>query len=150
MRAGATYYSDEFAVLDSRGRVHPFLKPLSMRREGGKVESTSWTAFGGAAGDKPLRPLLVALATHRPGATWRPDRLSPGQALLALMAHTVPVRRRPSASLAALKAALSPAVVVKGSRGEAVETARALLRAAERALRDEDRSRSPVFTRGAA
>jgi hypothetical protein len=24
VRAGATYYSDEFAVLDSRGRLHPF------------------------------------------------------------------------------------------------------------------------------
>src|SRR5947207_3389834 len=24
LRAGATYYSDEFAVLDSRGRVHPY------------------------------------------------------------------------------------------------------------------------------
>jgi hypothetical protein len=27
VRAGATYYSDEFAVLDSRGRVHPFPRP---------------------------------------------------------------------------------------------------------------------------
>ena len=28
LRAGATYYSDELAVLDARGRVHPFQKPL--------------------------------------------------------------------------------------------------------------------------
>src|SRR5919106_963089 len=31
LRAGATYYSDEFAVIDARGRVHPFAKPLSIR-----------------------------------------------------------------------------------------------------------------------
>lgn len=153
VRAGATYYSDEFAVLDRRGRVHPFLKPLSLRREGGLVESTSWTSLGGEAGERPLRPLLVALASHKSGAAWRPVRLSPGQGLLALLAHTVPVRRRPAASLGALKAALAPAVVVKGKRGEAAETAKALLRAAERALRAEERptlGRGSLSTRGAA
>ena len=31
VRAGATYYSDEYAVLDSRGRVHPFSKPLELQ-----------------------------------------------------------------------------------------------------------------------
>ena len=33
-RAGATYYSDEFAVIDGRGRVCPFPKPLSIRESG--------------------------------------------------------------------------------------------------------------------
>src|SRR6266851_8913285 len=28
VRAGATYYSDEYAVLDARGRVHPYARPL--------------------------------------------------------------------------------------------------------------------------
>src|SRR6267143_94986 len=30
VRAGETYYSDEYAVFDSRGRVHPFPKPLEI------------------------------------------------------------------------------------------------------------------------
>ena len=34
-RAGATYYSDEYAVLDERGRVHPYLKPMSIQENGG-------------------------------------------------------------------------------------------------------------------
>jgi hypothetical protein len=144
VRAGATYYSDEFAVLDAAGRVHPFAKPLSIRGEGGVV-STPVDTLGGRAGEAPLRPILFALATHRPQARWRPARLSPGRALLALLAHTVPVRRRPAASLAALRAALCSSLVLKGPRGEAPGTASSLLRAAERALREEDRSR-----RGAA
>src|SRR5262249_11169057 len=32
--AGATYYSDEFAVIDERGLVHPYAKALSIRAEG--------------------------------------------------------------------------------------------------------------------
>src|SRR6185503_15266327 len=31
IRAGATYYSDEYAVLDARGRVHPFPRALGIR-----------------------------------------------------------------------------------------------------------------------
>src|SRR6185295_19741358 len=34
VKAGATYYSDEYAVFDSRGRVYPFPKPLEMRASG--------------------------------------------------------------------------------------------------------------------
>ena len=34
IRAGATYYSDEYAVLDERGRVHPYARPLAVRVDG--------------------------------------------------------------------------------------------------------------------
>src|SRR6266700_1389758 len=34
VRAGATYYSDEYAVFDARGRVHPYARKLSLRMEG--------------------------------------------------------------------------------------------------------------------
>ena len=36
VRAGATYYSDEYAVLDAKGRVHPYPRRLSIRSEGGR------------------------------------------------------------------------------------------------------------------
>src|SRR5512132_3614681 len=39
VKAGATYYSDEYAVFDSRGRVHPFLKPLEIRAQGDTRQS---------------------------------------------------------------------------------------------------------------
>src|SRR5262249_47349881 len=34
VRAGAEYYSDEYAVLDTSGGVHPYSGPLSIRRPG--------------------------------------------------------------------------------------------------------------------
>src|SRR5262249_208611 len=36
VRAGATYYSDEFTVFDAQGRVHPYPLPLSIRDETGR------------------------------------------------------------------------------------------------------------------
>src|ERR671929_229610 len=56
VRAGATYYSDEFAVLDERGRVHPFPKKLSMRLEGSaRPRFAPVEELGGRRGTTPLR-----------------------------------------------------------------------------------------------
>jgi len=130
VKAGADYYSDEFAVLDSRGRVFPFPKPLSIRGPGGcDLHARRRTAedLGGVSGRRPLKVGLVVLAHHSPGGTWRPSRLSAGRAVLEMLAHTVPARLRPEASLEALERAVESALVLRGKRGEAEETARQLL-----------------------
>ncbi len=130
VRAGATYLSDEFAVLDGRGRVHPFAKLLSVRRAGGcdvHVSRPSAEELGGRSGTEPLPVGLVVLATHRPGASWCPEVLTPGQAVIEMIAHTVPARLRPAATLAALERAVSRATVVRGERGEARDLAPRLL-----------------------
>lgn len=134
VRSGATYLSDEFAVLDARGRVHPFAKPLSIRGAGGcdlHVQRPSAEDLGGRRGTEPLPVGLVVLATHRPGAEWRPQTLSAGQAVIEMLAHTVPARLRPAASLAALERAVARAAVVKGERGEARDLAPRLLQLLE-------------------
>jgi len=130
VKAGAEYYSDEFAVLDLKGRVHPFPKPLSIRGAGGcDIHSRQRSAeeLGGVCGERPLRVGLVVLAEHCSGRTWRPARLSAGRAVLEMLAHTVPARLRPEASLVALERAVEHASVLRGERGEARETARQLL-----------------------
>jgi hypothetical protein len=134
VRAGASYYSDEFAVFDGRGRVHPFAKPLSVRGEAGcdrHVARPRAEDLGGTCGREPLPPGLVVLSTFRPGADWRPERLSRGHAVLELLAHTVPARLRPERSLRALARAVTRAVVVKGERGEAREVVGRLLESLE-------------------
>jgi hypothetical protein len=126
VRAGAEYYSDEFAVLDERGRVHPFAMPLSIR-DGPVLRRSSAEDLGGICGRAPLPVRAILLTGYRDGARWRPRRLTPVQSLLSLLAHTVPVRRRPRAALRALERVVSTAVVLKGTRGEADVLARALL-----------------------
>lgn len=119
VRAGAAYYSDDFAVLDEDGRVHPYWKPLSLRGE--RLIQTTHTAesLGGTNGEEPLPPSLIVMTSYRPGAEWRPRRLSPGQGVLALLANTVPARDRPEESLRALTCAIDGAVVLESERGEA-------------------------------
>jgi hypothetical protein len=128
VRSGATYYSDEYAVLDAEGRVHPYPKPLSLRdRAAGKATRYPAEALGGTVGYRPLPVSLVVVSQYKPDAAWRPRRLSAGRGVLALLANTVSARRRPARALATLQRVAAHAVMVKGGRGEAEEVAPRLL-----------------------
>lgn len=134
VKAGALYLSDEFAVLDGRGRVHPFAKPLSIRGASGcdrHAQARRAEELGGSCATGPLPVGLVVLTEHRPGAAWRPERLTVGQAVIEMLAHTVPARLRPEASLASLERAARRATVLRGARGEARALAQVLLRSVE-------------------
>src|SRR4029079_7212295 len=91
VRQGATYYSDEFAVLDSRGRVHPWARQLAIRENcaAGKGNRSPVEAFGGKAGKRPLPIALVIAFLYQRGAGCRLAQLSPGGGVMALLEHTV-------------------------------------------------------------
>jgi hypothetical protein len=128
VRAGATYYSDEYAVFDSRGRVHPFLKPLEIREQGDFRQSRIDVAqLGGKAGTKPLPVGLVLVTQFKEGVSWKPRKLSPGKGVLELLSNTVSARRNPEKALVALQQVSAGGVVLKGVRGEAREVAHAIL-----------------------
>lgn len=129
VEAGAVYYSDEFAVLDADGLVHPYPKPLSIRRRDGSGHTTETDAasLGAVTGREPIPAGLIAITSYRPGATLRPEPLAPGAALLALLGHTIPARTRPQQAMAAIKAAVQVAAAWKSDRGEADVTARAII-----------------------
>jgi len=121
VKAGAAYYSDEYAVLDDRGRVHHYARPLSIRESGKLKRPKKYhvEALGGRRGVKPLTVGLVVVSKYKPGALWRPRRLSEGEGALELMANTVSARRQPEAMLQAIRHVVSFAPVLKGERGDA-------------------------------
>lgn len=129
VRAGATYYSDDYAVFDARGHLHPFPRPLSLRHSGGyEQQRHSVESIGGAAGERPLPVGLVAVTPYDSRVRgWRPRRLSAGHGVLELFAHAVAARRRPEAVLSALERATADALVLKGRRGEASSVAEKIL-----------------------
>jgi hypothetical protein len=132
VRAGATYYSDEYAVLDSRGRVHPFSKPIELREEGKfQQRKVTVTELGGQSGTKPLPVGLVLLTRFQSGARWRPRKLTPGKGVLELLFNTVSARRSPERALATLRVVASQAALLKGVRGNATEVVDALLKRLE-------------------
>lgn len=129
VRAGADYYSDEYAVLDSDGRVHPYARPLAVREgESLKQARQPVEVFGGRAGTMPLPVGLVVTSFYERGARWRPRTLSTGEMVLELLSNTVPARRSPARALAALSKAAGTATSLAGARGEAAYAAAAILK----------------------
>jgi hypothetical protein len=128
LRLGATYYSDEFAVVDDSGKVHPFPRPLGIR-EDSTYAQTNYTAekLGATSGVKPLPLGAVVICKYKAGARWNPALLSHGQGALELMANSIAVRNEPGKTLRRIHKLMRSAVFVKGTRGEACESAASIL-----------------------
>ena len=127
VRAGARFYSDEYAVFDQRGRVHPYPKSLAIRDSSGSQRRSAPEFLGGSAGFRPVPVGLVLVSNFKAGVRWRPQIGSPGQGVLALLANTVAARSRPESSLRTFERALGGSLILKGARGEAREIAQAIL-----------------------
>jgi hypothetical protein len=127
VEAGAVYYSDEFAMLDDAGRVHPYPRKLSFRPPDGGAVDLSVEQLGGVAGTEPLPVGMVVVTRYRPGGVWQPRQLSAGAGALRVLEHTIPTEDRPEQAMRAVRKAIDGAVVLESERGEADEVAGALL-----------------------
>ena len=129
IKRGAEYYSDEYAVLDSLGRIHPFTRPLEMRApRGTKQRKVHAEAYGARVGTRAIPVGLIVVSSFQPGSIWRPRRLSPGRGALEVLLNTVPARRKPQNALEVIERIVSSAPVVSSKRGGASETAVEILR----------------------
>jgi hypothetical protein len=129
VRAGATYFSDEFAVLDAQGRVHPYPRLLSIRPyDGSARKRVAVDDLGGRTGSGSAPVALIAHLRYEADSGWEVEDLTPGRAALALIDNTVAARSRPRAMLTAVGRATSTARAVAGRRGDADLAARELLR----------------------
>jgi hypothetical protein len=129
LRRGATYYSDEYAVLDGRGQVHAFARRISLRRAPREALLRPTAAdLGARLGDGPLPIGLVVFCEYQPGARWALRRLARGVALGRLLNSTFAAAHEPEMATLTLERALAGAVVIEAARGEADQAAEAMLR----------------------
>lgn len=126
IRAGATYFSDEFAVLDANGFVYSFAHPISVRTPNGKIEWLPSQRRPEQAAE-PLPVGLVLFTKYMAGAVFRPERLTDGQAVLELLQHFVAVRKNPRAALRIARSVIAGTQAFSSPRGEAHCVAKALL-----------------------
>ena len=147
VRRGAVYYSDEFAVLDDTGRVHPYRRTPVLRDERRQVQDLRLMRE-----DEPTEPLpigLIVAGAHQQGATWRPAVVRGAQAVLPLIDNTV-LAQQESARMLRIVARVAPTVVtLRGPRSEATDVAARLLdlvddAVASQALGAAERGSSPL------
>jgi hypothetical protein len=128
VQEGAEYWSDEYAVLDAKGLVHPYPKPLSVRiNDTYETEERPIESLGGRAGDRPLPVAVIAFTNYRRGLTWALRPCTAGEGAIKLLEHSIAARSRPQQVLAAVRRAATDAMILEGDRGDADEAASALL-----------------------
>lgn len=117
VRAGANYYSDEYAVLDDSGLVYPFARSLGVRDASGRNRRVDPTTLG-KVGRTPLPVSLVVATRHMPHAKWQPLAMSRGEIVLALLENTIAARARARDALRILSRAAANASGLRGERGD--------------------------------
>jgi hypothetical protein len=127
VKNGAQYYSDEYAVLDVDGRVHPFERSLSVRDENYAHTDVPIEGLGGDVGSEPIPVGLVVITEFEAGATWNPEKLTLGRGIMEVIPHTISRNFNTVLSLKVLNTALSDAIILKSSRGDALGFAPELL-----------------------
>jgi hypothetical protein len=88
LRRGATYFSDEYALIDPQGRVHPYPRPLLVRNGSPEQFPVLPRECNAAAGDSPAPVGLILLLQYLPGCNWSLTSVSQSEALLMLLRNT--------------------------------------------------------------
>lgn len=120
-KRGCEYFSDEYAMLDRQGLVHPFPKELSIR---GIIDDYTQVDFdverlGGRRARTAFPVGCILVAEYKKKARGKLRKISPGAGVLASLANSISVRQNPKFVLDVLNRAIRRSVVLKAERGEA-------------------------------
>jgi hypothetical protein len=123
---GATYYSDEFAVVDAAGLIHPWAKPLSVRASATDELGVPESRPPARSATQPIRAGLIIDTCYQQGERWNPTPTIAGAAAELLLANAPSARFRPAEALKAAAQLARDARALSGPRGEANDMAVAL------------------------
>ena len=121
IRRGFEYYSDEYAVIDRDGFLHPFPKQLSMRGIIDAYQQVDMDVeeFGAVKGEEPIKIGLILISKYKKGARFLPKVVTSGEGIIESIANSVSIRTNPEFVLGVLGKVVNNAKVVKTNRSEA-------------------------------
>lgn len=127
IRLGAQYLSDEFALIDSMGMVHPYARYLAIKNPTFGVKRLSPEAFGALSFEGIAAPKAVVFARFKPSGSNVLIKLSRSELILNCMPHCLGIRSQVPETLASLNALSMRVQGYSAERGEAEEFAKVLL-----------------------
>ncbi len=127
LRRGATYFSDEYALIDAGGLVHPYPRPLLVRNGCPEQLPVLPEECNAAVGDAPAPIGWILALQYLPDATWSVKPTSQSEALLNLLRNTPHVLADSPDMVGAFQHAVAGAVCYAGHRADAVHAASHIL-----------------------
>jgi hypothetical protein len=125
LRQGCTYFSDEYAMIDTQGKLHAYPRAMMLRDGGELARPMLASELDAPTGRGPVRIALILAARYERESGWDVCAASGSQMLLALLKHTP--RYVSSGVIGPLAAACRSALCLTGVRGEAGDAARRII-----------------------
>jgi hypothetical protein len=119
VKLGATYYSDEYAVLTVEGTVIPFLKPLTLRvgLDEREIYPVDLQRLASSAASVPVG--RVIFTKFEDGARFAPVELSKANGVLELIKDSISIQRNPAFTFDVLSKMSQDTTFSQGIRGDA-------------------------------
>ncbi|WP_433967059.1 hypothetical protein [Tunturiibacter gelidiferens] len=128
LQRGATYFSDEYALIDSEGCVHPYPRPLLLRNscpEQIPVLPCEWNA---PIGETPVPVDWILSLEYRPSLAWSVSPVSQSEALLILLQNTPHALAESPDLVEVFQRVVAGATCYAGRRSEATHAVDQILR----------------------
>lgn len=118
---GATYFSDEYALIDGAGQVFPYARPILLRKEGAYTPPALPQQWNAESGSGPAKIGWIFSLQYRESAGWNVQPIPQSVALLSLLKNTPQVLADSPNLVPSFEKAVAGAACYAGERGSAVE-----------------------------
>jgi hypothetical protein len=128
LRRGATYFSDEYALIDSEGLVHPYPRPLLVRN--GRPEQVPMlpSECNASVGENPAPVGWILSLQYVSGCTWGVVPVTQSEGLLTLLRNTPHILAESPEMVQVFEHAVAGATCYAGRRNEATDAVDQILR----------------------
>jgi len=123
LRRGATYFSDEYALIDSEGLVHPYPRPLLLRNGHPEQVPLLPGECNASVGEFPAPIGWILSLPYLPASTWSIATVSQSEGLLTLLRNTPHVLAESPDIVRIFQRAVAGATCYAGHRAEAADAA---------------------------
>ncbi len=123
LRQGAEYCSDEFAIVDPRGWVHPYPRAMFLRDESGEQYPALAADLGAAVRTEPVPAALILFLRYESGGGFEIAPLDQSETLMRMLQNTPDILTEKPHVFEPLKTTASRAKAFAGIRGEGREAA---------------------------
>ncbi len=128
LRRGATYLSDEYALIDSDGLVHPYPRPLLLRNGSTHQIPTLPNELNASFAGAPVSVGWILSLEYQAGATWRVQNVPQSEGWMILLRNTPHTLAQSPSMTEVFRRAVAGARCYAGHRGDVVPAADQILK----------------------
>lgn len=128
LRRGATYFSDEYALIDAEGQVHPYPRPLLLRNGSPEQFPVLAGECDAAIGDGPAPVGWILSLEYVAECDWSVAAVSQSEGVLTLLRNTPHVLAESPDMVGVFQRAVAGAACYAGRRPEAAAAVGEILR----------------------